>query len=374
MKPRYLPVSLTPLLAASLMSRPQEAWWAKLSATPPRYAEQCASARDALALVLRALGPPGSVLLPAYTCPSVFAALQAIGEQALPVDLDPHSGGFDREGFLKALRPSVKAVLLTHLFGRAPDRDWVIAHANTIGVPVIEDCALLIDPAAPTRGVAARIFSFGRGKPLAFGGGGALLIDEERLAERLPVHCSEPRPSRGLLWLLKGALRDSSIALRLASYRAPRNKSRKSAEPPFTSHLPTRRLRQVLGRRIASSELDRRYERMRLALQVLQTRLEPIAGRERRPGWRIPEKALVPAFPFRVHRREQAQQSLWRKGVDCPRYWDFDSFPKDILAAFPGARELARRLLFVPIPPLLSPHTGLRLIETLADYDPQPFA
>ncbi|GIX33006.1 MAG: hypothetical protein KatS3mg125_0962 [Lysobacterales bacterium] len=374
MKPRYLPVSLTPLLAASLAPRPQEAWWAKLSAAPPRYAELCSSARDALAIVLRALGPPGSVLVPAYTCPSVFAMLRGIGERPLPVDLDPEGGGFDPDGFHKALSPSLKAVLLTHLFGRAPDRDWIIAQADRMGVPVIEDCALVIDPAVSTRGVTARILSFGRGKPLAFGAGGALLAYDERLAGRLPVHCSEPRPRRGLLWLLKGALRDSSLALRLASYRAQRGHGAEPAEPPFALHLPTRRFQQVLGHRLASRELDTRRELMRSALEALQKRAEPITGRERMPGWRIPEEALVPAFAFRVRGRDQARQSLRREGIDCPRYWDFDCFPKDFLASFPGARELALSLLFVPIPPLLRPRPGLRLIEALADCDPQPFA
>jgi hypothetical protein len=375
MTPRYLPVPLAPTLKAILAPGIREGWWRGLTERSPFHAELSCSAGDALAVCLRALGPPGTVVVPAYTCPRVLAVLEALGERALPVDVDAESGIFDAERFEQAMRSVPKAVLLTHLFGAAADRDRVIARSSRDGVAVLEDCALFIDPASDARGEAARILSFGRGKPLAFGGGGALLVFDEKLASALPITWSVEPARRGVLDLWLGALRDGALALALAARLRPPSATPETKQSAFSPRIPSLRFRSALSHRILSGEHQKRRALVRSALAALCELWPGIAPNAvHSPGWRIPENALVPALALRVRDRDRAREGLRAMGIDCPRYWDECAFPADFLARHPGARHLAESLLFIPIAALLGRHARIRVAEVLSRHDPRAFA
>jgi dTDP-4-amino-4,6-dideoxygalactose transaminase len=117
------------------------------------------------------------VLLPAYTCPDLVSAIVLAGGEAVLVDLAPGRPFMDRSRVEAELAGGgVAAIVVPHFLGMADDMGRWRELATATGVVLIEDSAQLF-PAraghAPSGDFVA--LSFGRGKPVNAGGGGALL-------------------------------------------------------------------------------------------------------------------------------------------------------------------------------------------------------
>lgn len=135
------------------------------------------SGTSALYVAFRAVAAvrgPGRIAIPAWCCPSVpQAAIQAGLKPAL-VDLDPDTLGY-APGALQAARAhpeGLAAILLVHFFGLAaprPEGDW----GDTL---FIRDCAQDFDFNPDPTDPAPCAYSFGRGKALNAGHGGALVL------------------------------------------------------------------------------------------------------------------------------------------------------------------------------------------------------
>jgi perosamine synthetase len=159
------------------------------------------------------------VALPAYACPDVGTAALGAGYAIRLYDLDPDTLQPDPASIETALRDGATHVVCTHLFGRLADVAAVTSLASAHGARVIEDAAQ--HAGGTLRGVrggalaSVSILSFGRGKGLNAGGGGALLWD----AAAIPAPIvTEPAPPGGKL-LLTALLVDQLSAPML--YRLP---------------------------------------------------------------------------------------------------------------------------------------------------------
>jgi dTDP-4-amino-4,6-dideoxygalactose transaminase len=151
-----------------------------------------ASGTDAIELALRALeiGPGDEVVTQANTCVPTVSAIQRAGATPVLCDVEPEAGTMDPESFRGAIGPRTCAVIPVHLYGQCADVDAIAAVGREAGVEVIEDCAQahgaeLRDRGAGTIGRMG-CFSFYPTKNLgAIGDGGAIITDDEALAERL---------------------------------------------------------------------------------------------------------------------------------------------------------------------------------------------
>jgi dTDP-4-amino-4,6-dideoxygalactose transaminase len=157
-----------------------------------RQAVGCASGLDAIEIALRALRvPPGTRVL---TTPlSAFATTLAVvraGGVPVFVDVDEH-GLLDLDRCREALAedPRIRAMIPVHLFGHAADVAELAALAARFELVLVEDCAQSIGarsrgrPAGGAGQLAAT--SFYPTKNLgALGDGGAVLADDEALADR----------------------------------------------------------------------------------------------------------------------------------------------------------------------------------------------
>jgi dTDP-4-amino-4,6-dideoxygalactose transaminase len=158
------------------------------AATGARAATFFPSGRAALSDALRGAASPGrdEVLVPAYTCWTVAASVVRAGLRVRMVDIDPVALDLDPEGLAAAPTARLATVIAAHLFARTSD---VAAIAKTIAerdpqVRVIEDAAQAW-PASSGPVTWPVVLSFGRGKPLPLGGGGALLdFSGDRSSER----------------------------------------------------------------------------------------------------------------------------------------------------------------------------------------------
>jgi dTDP-4-amino-4,6-dideoxygalactose transaminase len=143
---------------------------------------------DALTLALRALGvgPGDEVVVPSFTFYASAEAIPPTGAVPVFCDIDLDTFCVTAETVRAAVTPRTKAIIAVDLFGNpAP-----IPEIREIGIPVVEDAAqaagsTLAGRAAGTLGDVAT-FSFYPSKNLgAFGDGGAVVTDDDELAERL---------------------------------------------------------------------------------------------------------------------------------------------------------------------------------------------
>src|SRR5579872_259489 len=106
-----------------------------------RHCAGVANGTDALELALRAfeIGPGGRVATVANAGGYSTAAILAAGAEPVYVDVDAHSMTMNPGALAAALRPGVRAVIATHLYGRMAAMPDILRTAGAI--PVIEDCA-----------------------------------------------------------------------------------------------------------------------------------------------------------------------------------------------------------------------------------------
>lgn len=142
------------------------------------------SGTSSLILALRLAVPKGgTVAYPAYACVDLAAAAQYAGVRVRLYDLDPATLGPDLDSLRATLSRGADAVVVAHLFGYPADVDGVRVVAKEYGVPIIEDAAQGAGGRLQGRRLGSlgdlSLVSFGRGKGLCAGGGGALLASSE---------------------------------------------------------------------------------------------------------------------------------------------------------------------------------------------------
>jgi dTDP-3-amino-3,4,6-trideoxy-alpha-D-glucose transaminase len=156
------------------------------------HAIAVASGTDAIELALRALeiGPGDEVITQANTCVPTVAAIERAGATPVLCDVEPTAGLMDPESLAAAMGPKTRAAVPVHLYGQCADVDAIGVVAAEAGIEVIEDSAQAHGAELHGRraGTLGRLgcFSFYPTKNLgAFGDGGAIVTDDDALAERL---------------------------------------------------------------------------------------------------------------------------------------------------------------------------------------------
>jgi len=98
--------------------------------------------RTAMTALLTAAGlrAGDEVILSAYTCHSVPAALSAAGLRPVLVDIDPVNFGPAVAAVERAVTPRSRALVIQHSYGWPADVDALIPPARNRGLTVIEDC------------------------------------------------------------------------------------------------------------------------------------------------------------------------------------------------------------------------------------------
>lgn len=131
------------------------------------------------------------LVLPATLCLSPAFVAQLAGFQLEFCDVEPATGNLSPEKLerLLACNSNVRAVLLAHLYGQPVNIKPIQAICATYNVLLIEDVAQAFGATTDGRMLGAfgdvSILSFGHTKILDAGGGGALLLDDDALANEL---------------------------------------------------------------------------------------------------------------------------------------------------------------------------------------------
>ncbi len=158
-----------------------------------KYCVALNSGTDALILAFRALGigPGDEVIVPANTYIASVIGITENGATPVFVDADDFME-IDVNQIEDKITNRTKAILPVHLYGQPSRMNCIVELANKYNLKVVEDCAqshgaTYNGKKTGTFGVMG-CFSFYPTKPLgAFGDAGAIVTDDEELAEKLKM-------------------------------------------------------------------------------------------------------------------------------------------------------------------------------------------
>lgn len=163
-----------------------------------RHAITCASGTDALLLALMAkgIGAGDAVFCPSFTFCATAEVVALAGATPVFVDVEADSFNIDASSLAAALPAAKdlglvpKAVIPVDLFGLPADHDAVAAVAKAAGLFILDDAAQAFGATYKGRPLGtfgqATATSFFPAKPLGcYGDGGAVLTDDDKLAEVL---------------------------------------------------------------------------------------------------------------------------------------------------------------------------------------------
>jgi dTDP-4-amino-4,6-dideoxygalactose transaminase len=157
-----------------------------------RHVFLVSSGKAALTLSLMALKSSSAkreVIIPAYTCYSMPAAVLAAGLKPVLCDINPETFDFDHELLERTITPNTLGVIAHHLFGIPSDIDRVRAICRPHGIAVIEDAAqaMGVETAGRKLGTLGDVgvFSLGRGKNITCGSGGIVVTNSDAIAADL---------------------------------------------------------------------------------------------------------------------------------------------------------------------------------------------
>ncbi|HEU4975472.1 MAG TPA: DegT/DnrJ/EryC1/StrS family aminotransferase [Baekduia sp.] len=175
--------------------------WAAYCGTA--HAVGVSSGTEALALALRALdiGPGDEVVVPANSFIATAEAVTLVGATPRFVDVDPVTALVTADHIAPAITPCTRAVMPVHLYGRTVDMAPIMRLARSAGIAVVEDACQAHGAHVDGRRAGAvgdaGAFSFYPAKNLgAWGDGGALVTDDDAIADRVRLlrsHGERPR-------------------------------------------------------------------------------------------------------------------------------------------------------------------------------------
>lgn len=342
------------------------------------------SGTAALTLVLNslAIGPEKrEVIIPAYTCPSVAAAVIKNDLRPVLCDIHPDKFQFDIKQLEAKINDSTLAVVGVHLFGIPEDiyalkmlaeekqvvfiEDACQAFGN-LGSPFSSDQEMSMQDARQYLGTFGDvgILSFGRGKPLSLLAGGAVIINNSILGENF-------RSRYDLLTARENLFGSAQYFLKLMLYAAffhprlygiPKNLPwLKLGETIFSTDFSVERAGRFLG--AAGSVLLERFEndrrhRLQLAMRYAEA-LDDL--RDNFLFMPNPEGDHVAflRFPlvFKSNRqRNQILTALDAKGLGATQMYPLPLNMQEGIAgyfsedtSYPGAHEIAEGILTLPL-------------------------
>jgi dTDP-4-amino-4,6-dideoxygalactose transaminase len=318
------------------------------------------SGAAALTVALKALASMSDrteVILPAYTCFTVPAAVLQAGLEPVLCDIDPSTFEFDARQLEQLVSRRTLCVITHHLFGLPTNVERVRMICETHGAFVVEDAAQAMGVDVDGRALGTLgdvgIFSLGRGKHVTCGEGGVILTGSARLASAIRRQYRDipaPRSIEAAIAFVKVAL--MYVCIRPWLYWIPASLPfLHLGETIFPTHIVVRRLAGMhagLMRRMQLRMQRARRVRANTASDFTRRlRLESRDGRDH-PYLRLPVYAATPEQKERV-------SALGRQlGLGLGRGYPtaVNEIPqlraRFAGQAFPRARRVANQLLTVP--------------------------
>ena len=169
--------------------------------TGSKYVISCGNGTDALTIALMALGvgPGDEVVTVPFTFIATVEAIALTGATPVFADICEESFVMDVSKLEAVITPKTKAIIPVHLYGQCVDMESVLKIAKRHNISVIEDACQAIDTEytfsdgtvkeAGTMGDVGCLSFFPSKNLGCYGDGGALMTQNDDLAERLRAIC-----------------------------------------------------------------------------------------------------------------------------------------------------------------------------------------
>ncbi len=355
------------------------------------------SGRTALSIALQALElkPGTEVLVPAYTCAIVFEVILRLGLKVVPVDVDPATFNINPDFIDRSITPNARVVIPIHLFGQPCHMDQVLETARKHGLYVIEDAAQALGATYKKTKVGRlsdlSIFSFGPGKSITSGEGGALAINHPQFEDKV-AELQEQLRSPSLKWNL--TVTRNILAMKMLSnkhlYGRIRNRLEKSLlegdedivenciqltrRGKSATIKPTIKMAKMpaVSAEIAKIQLrriDNLNKKRRANAAELSTLLADLKNSVALPETSHNVEHTFTRFTVRILKgsRESLMTRLLKRGIDTER--PFHYLPQ-VFEAFrtesPNAVALSRSALTLPNHPLVKSSDLAKIATDLA--------
>jgi dTDP-4-amino-4,6-dideoxygalactose transaminase len=286
----------------------------------------CTTALELAALLLD-LGPGDEVIMPAFTFVSTANAVVLRGARPVFADIHPDTLNLDERLLPAIVTPRTRAILPVHYAGVGCEMDAILTVARRHGLEVIEDNAHGLfgayrgRPLGSLGGLAAQ--SFHETKNISCGEGGALVINDERYAERAEIlrekGTNRSRMFRGLVdkytWVDVGSSALPSDILAAFLYaqleaRATIQAKRRRIWERYARELPS--WARGLGIRLPSvpEHCEQPYHLFFIVTASLDQRTRLIAH--------LKQRGILAVFHYLPLHLSEMGQRLGGKPGDCP--------------------------------------------------------
>jgi UDP-4-amino-4-deoxy-L-arabinose-oxoglutarate aminotransferase len=142
-----------------------------------------------LALLGLNIGPGDEVITTPLTFIATSTAILEAGASPVFVDVEPTTGNLDADAVESAITERTRAIMPVHLYGLMCDMRALQGVAERYGLAIVEDAAHCVEGeragSRPGALSEAACFSFYATKSLTCGEGGAVVTNDDALAERL---------------------------------------------------------------------------------------------------------------------------------------------------------------------------------------------
>lgn len=347
--------------------------------TGRKHAILAGRASAALAATLISQGIKGKVvLIPANICYIVAWVILQSGNLPYLVDIDPLTGNISPETLDKVPIESPAVLIVCHMYGLGAPIASISEWAKKRGILLIEDAALALGASVDDRPAGSwgdlSLFSFGDGKIVDVGTGGAFLCDDPELARAVQIELDQLPAWSSRIELLWNQW--SELYWLLHQYEGE--------NPELATVYPT--LFQIFGGITRYQLPDVNGERLVTALSSIGMNLnhrlkmaslydEYFAHMQVQMLQR-PRGHVVWRYPVLVSPRDRDSllQVLWENGILASRWYPSLEVMLSSLApalgkqTAPGADQLAAEIINLPVDQSVDEDSIKKTVEIFQGY------
>jgi len=315
------------------------------------------SGTTALVASLEALGVGNDdeVIVPSFTFIATANAVRLVGAEPVFADIEQNQYGLSPDSVEEEITDSTAAILPVHPYGTGCRIKELVTIAERHDIPVVEDAAEVLgaeydDQKLGTFGDIAAL-SFCQNKIVATGEGGAIVTDDDELAEKVELYRSHGRASS-----------DHFQSSESGQYTTLGTNIRMS---DLTAALGCSQLDRIdtliRGRRRAAAQLDRGFD----DIDGVRPHNSPENGTH---VYQLYTVELAEGID-----RQNVINTLEERNIASKVYWDpavhrteYYRQTKDEISELPTTEDISGRVLSLPMHPNLSKDETTRIVEAVA--------
>jgi len=329
---------------------------------------------------LKKLCQGDEVILPAYTAPSLVLPIKKAGLKAVLCDISMETYNMNLAALGDAISSNTLCVVPVHMFGLPLDMPALLELCGNHSLFVVEDAASSMGSRLKGRQTGTfggvGFFSFNRGKNFTTFSGGSIVTDDQELDEAIEDEYRKLKHSsraEQALVLMKLAL--LYLAFKPMPYTLLKGVASKFKYQHLHQDFSVSRyngFQAALGVSLWRKMEDMFGSRMRNSLYLLQA-LEN-NDRVRLPRWPDASEPVLNQFPIVLQdpkMRDSLHLRLNAQGIEStvlypyPVHLCYDIGYERAEDLFPNAAYLSKRLLLIPVHPLVKMEALDKAIEIL---------